>query len=366
MSRLSSRILLFSNVLKRVWKHPFRRQPKSIKRILIAHHLLLGDTIMLTPLVAKAREQFPDAEIVLLTPKAITDLYQSKPYGTTAVPYDPKDINTLQNLLKKPGYDLALIPGDNRYSWLAYALNSKWIKAFKEDKMTYKSWPIDELIPYSNKPSNWADMTAELINGPEPQPFNSEDWPVPELEPYDQPEKPFCVLHVGASNKLRTWKASKWRQVADHLTEKGYTVAWSAGKNETQLVSEIDTDSKYLSTAGKLSLTQLFDLIKNAELLICPDTGIAHIGKITGTCTITIFGQGSPQLFGVGHFWRNNHFDSIFIDSISCRDQTHIFKRNLEWIKRCNRNELKCVNPKCISSISAEMLITQINKNLGI
>ncbi len=364
MSRFSSRVLLFSNVLKRIWKHPFRNHPKDVKRILIAHHLLLGDTIMLTPLIAKAREQFPNAEIILLTPKAITGLYDKKPYGVIVKPYDPKDIETLKNLLNSTGYDLAFIPGDNRYSWLAYALGSKWIKAFAEDKKTYKSWPVDELIPYSNKPANWADMNTDLINGPAPQPYNPEDWPAPSTTPYEHPEQPYCVLHVGASTPLKMWPAENWQNVAQNLSSQGFQVVWSAGKNEKNIVDSIDPNQTYKSYAEKLDLTQLWDLILNAKLLISPDTGIAHIGKITNTPTITIFGPGSATICGAGKFWQNASYNSISPDNIKCKNQNILFNRTLPWVQRCGRSVDKCSNHICMKSVTPDMLANMIKEIL--
>ena len=58
-----------------------RRRPDVVKRLLVAHHLLLGDTLMLTPLLKKARARFPDAEIVMTAPRRFAPLYAGKPYG---------------------------------------------------------------------------------------------------------------------------------------------------------------------------------------------------------------------------------------------------------------------------------------------
>ena len=40
----------------------------------------------------------------------------------TVWPFDPRAPETLKFMFERPGFDLALVPGDNRYSWLAYAL----------------------------------------------------------------------------------------------------------------------------------------------------------------------------------------------------------------------------------------------------
>src|SRR4030095_933551 len=49
-----------------------RREPR---RVLIAHHLLLGDTLMLTALVAKLRSNHPEADLAMTVPRAIAPLY---------------------------------------------------------------------------------------------------------------------------------------------------------------------------------------------------------------------------------------------------------------------------------------------------
>ena len=125
-----------------------RKAPTNPRRILIAHHLLLGDTLMLTPLLAKLRAQHPTAEIVMTTPKAIAPLYEKRPYGVRAIPYDPRDPGTFQALYPLRGFDLAIVPGDNRHGWLARALGTKWVIAHASDRPAYKNWAVDELVPY--------------------------------------------------------------------------------------------------------------------------------------------------------------------------------------------------------------------------
>ena len=100
---------------------PWRRRPQQVSRILIAHHLLLGDTLMLTPLLAALRQCYPQAEILMLCPKAIAPLYQGRPYDVSVLPWHPADAKSLLPLWQAPGFDLAFVPGDNRYSWLALA-----------------------------------------------------------------------------------------------------------------------------------------------------------------------------------------------------------------------------------------------------
>ena len=65
-----------------------RRRPDAPQRILVLHHLLLGDTLMVTALLAKLRERHPGAAIVMTVPGAIAPLYAGRPYGVDVVALD--------------------------------------------------------------------------------------------------------------------------------------------------------------------------------------------------------------------------------------------------------------------------------------
>lgn len=354
LARLLVLILAAWNSLAAPW---WRQPPKVPHRILIAHHLLLGDTLMLTPLLAKLRERFPAAKIFMTTPKAIAPLYQNHPYGVISLPYDPRDGATLRTLLRTGGFDLAIIPGDNRYSWLARAAGARWIIAFSGDHPAYKSWPVDELLPYPDQPAAWSDMVAGLIAGPPPLAYRPTDWPGPDYTPFELPRQPYCVLHVGASSPLKLWPPERWRALASHLEQQGYGVVWSGGKGEQNLVAAIDPDGRYTSFAGRLDLAQLWHLVRQASLLVCPDTGVAHLGRIVNTPTVTLFGPGSAVICGAGDFWRNSPYRADGIENFPCRDQRILFKRQLDWVRRCARNPGQCSTAACMTAIdSAEVM----------
>ncbi len=351
-SRLPSRALV---LLLALWyslkTFGRRRLVAAPKRILVAHHLLIGDTLMLTPLLAKLRLCYPDAQVVMTVRKSMVDLYRTRPYGVVALPYDPRDVSTLIRLIEFSNFDLAVVPGDNRYSWLARALGARWIIAFAGDRPAYKNWPVDELIPYPDTPAAWGDMVAGLISGPTPTSYDPQQWPEPECAPFTLPQTPYCVLHVGVSTPLRLWESEKWRTLADGLAQQGFAIVWSTGRNEHKYVSEIDPAGRYHSYAGKLDLAQLWRLIRHAALLVCPDTGVAHLGRIVGTPTVTLFGPGSALLFGAGQFWRFSPYRAVTVDDFPCRDQRMLFKRDIAWVRHCSRSTRECPAPACMQAI---------------
>src|SRR5258706_1574546 len=186
-SRFAPRIAIISHALLRRLTGGKRQRPEQPRRILIAHHLLLGDTLMLTALLAKLRERYPTAEIVMTVPQPFLALFSGRPYGVRTLGWNPRDAESVARLLRDGDYDLALVPGDNRHAWLAQAMGARWIVAFAGDRPGYKSWWIDDLHDYPRVPGTWFDINATLVDGPAPRPFRNEDWPAPAVEPFRSP-----------------------------------------------------------------------------------------------------------------------------------------------------------------------------------
>jgi ADP-heptose:LPS heptosyltransferase len=341
--------------LARRFLSPRRRQrPAAPRRILVAHHLNAGDTLMLTPLLAKLRERFPDAEVVLAVRRPLLPLYSGRPYGVRALAYESRDAASLEGFYGGDGFDLALVPGDNRYSWLAAAAGARWIVAFGGDRPAAKSWPVDELRPYRARPAAWGDMVADLVDGASPRPYDRADWPAPACAPFEAPAGRYAVLHVEASTPLKHWRDADWLSLAERLSGSGIQPIWSAGPAGAAMLGRIDTAGRYRALGHSLDLAQLWRLIAGAALLVCPDTSVMHIGRLTGTPSVALFGPSSATLFGPGEFWRAMPCLAVTVADFPCRDQNRLFKRRIEWIRRCQRSTAECGEPSCMHAIGLE------------
>ena len=341
---------------------PWRRRPTSVQRILLAHHLLLGDTLLLTPLVAKLRAQYPQAQIALACPKAIVPLYEGRPFGVSVVPFDPRDVDTVKALLSAGPFDLGLVLGDNRHSWLALAAGCRWIVAHARDVRAWKNWPVNQSVPYPATPAAWADLAAELVDGPPPRAYRPADWPAPRhavLPDAHLLTHPYVVLHPGASTDVKRWPNARWRELAQRIEALGYIPVWSGGPGETELIRTIDPDPHHPNLAGRVGLGELWHLFAGARAVVCPDTGVAHLGRLVGVPTIALFGPGNAQIHGAGRYWSEVPFVPVTIADMPCRDQPQIFRREVAWVRRCDRNSATCVAWKgdhadCMGRISVD------------
>lgn len=342
-----------------------RSRPENVRRVLIAHHLLLGDTIMLAALIKKARQQFPRAEIVMACPRAYAPIFAPKPYGAMVLPFDPRSMADHAAMRRQRGFDLALVPGDNRWSWLARMLDARWIVAFAPERRGYKDWPVDEFVPIPQEPLAWGDIATRLLTGGEPAGYDPADWPAPPFASYARPELPYCVLHLGASSPHKWWPADRWRALLEWSEQRGLAVVVSTGRGEEHLARAVDPEGRRSALAGRLDLAQVWDLLRRAQFIVCPDTGIAHLARLVGAPTVALYGPGSPRATGPGHFWVASPFRAIWDSGVPCRDQDLLFGRKLMWMRQCWRTPAECGDPVCMRRITLEQVISAVDTLLA-
>ena len=341
-----------------------KRDPK---KILIAHDLLLGDTLLLAPLMKRIHEKYPNAQKFILAKPIYIPLYTNTPYGFKALSYNPKSFSSLWGLWCGGPYDLTFIAGDNRYSWLGRAIGSNWNVGIDGDIPPWKNWMLDEMKSFDLTPASWADMMGRLVDGKNPKPYQKNEWSRPEIKklllPFDG-SKRYVVCHLGASNSLKFLQAPSWRVLINNLRKQNYEVVLSVGPNEEYLINEIDPDYKYHHVPGTYSLIEMWALVEQAKLMVSVDTGIAHFAKLTNTPIVTLFGPGSPVSHGEGLFWKKSIHYHATKDNFICRDQPILFRRKVNWLNRCGRGVSECKTPgACMEAITPKQVLNVLYKN---
>ena len=343
MSRLGIRLVTIGRALASLASR--RRAPAAhVARILIAHDLLLGDTILLAPLLKNLARRHPDAERVLLVRPAFAALFSGRPYGISVLPFDRRDARSQRRVIASGPYDLAIVPDDNRYAWLARAAGARRVVGFAADRPAWKNLMLDRAVPYpdaADAAGAWADLVARLLCDAgiedDPAPFATGEWPAPAHGTFERPQRAYVVLHVGASTLLKQWPAARWRAVADDCASRGLLVVWSGGAGERGALAATTLQPDEIDLIGRLDLAQLWALLAGAERLYCPDTGVAHLGRVVGVTTIALFGPGSTVVHGAGRFWAASPFRTVTHEAMPCRDQRTLYRRQVSWVRRCGR-----------------------------
>ena len=105
------------------------------------------------------------------------------------------------------------------------------------------------------------------------------------------------VVHPGAKARSRQWPPQRYVELIRRLVEAGHRVVVTGGPGEQELADGI---AKQAGVAAQttLSLPQLLTLVAHARLVVCGDTGIAHVASVYATPSVVLFGPVSPALWG--------------------------------------------------------------------
>jgi ADP-heptose:LPS heptosyltransferase len=173
------------------------------------------------------------------------------------------------------------------------------------------------------------------------------------------------VLHVGASTPLKCWEPQNWRNLAARLSSAGIQPVFLAGPGEDAILDAVARQRNDMRYPGNLDLSQVWHLLRAAQILIAPDTGIAHLGRAAGVRTVALYGPGSALISGPGQFWREIPFRAVTMPNFPCRDQRFIFYRPIDWARTCTRSVAECAAPRCMESISVDAVWRSASELLG-
>jgi ADP-heptose:LPS heptosyltransferase len=110
----------------------------------------------------------------------------------------------------------------------------------------------------------------------------------PEVE---SPAPGAVVVHPGAASGARRWPVERFAAVARALEGDGHRVVVTAGPAERDL-------ARAVAEPMETDLATLAALVAGAALVLCGDTGIAHLATAYGTPSVVLFGPTPPAEWG--------------------------------------------------------------------
>ena len=171
-----------------------------------------------------------------------------------------------------------------------------------------------------------------------------------------------CCTSVRA-RRSSYWRPERGARSPRSSSAAGYEVAWSAGPGEENARrASRSRRSAIASYAGTLDLAQLWHLLAGAALLVAPDTGVAHLGRLTLHADGDALRAGlrdacragrvlARRAVARGHAW------PIFPAATSaCSSSAAI-----DWVRRCQRTLAECAEPRCMHAIGVEQVLGAIS-----
>lgn len=117
------------------------------------------------------------------------------------------------------------------------------------------------------------------------------------------PAAPYVVVHPGCSASSRRYPAARFGQAAAQVAAaSGLQIVFAGGPDETAEVAQAQAamlahgqGNAGISLAGRLGIGELGALIAGARLLICNNSGPAHLAAASGTPVVVLYALTNPQ-----------------------------------------------------------------------
>jgi len=284
----------------------------------------IGDTCNAAAVVQAIRAHYPETEITWVIGKAEASLMAGMP-GVNLVVFDKtqglKAYTNLRKQLKGQRFDaLLLMQVALRANLASLCISAtRRIGYDKAKSKEFHSLFINERIEPTSKPhvlDNFRQFQKALSI-----PLQSPEWHIPVSEEdqswaqarLDRSKQKHLVITPAASNAERNWLPERYAEVADYAVSLGFAVYLCGGPSETEknLAQDIQqrTQSLVHNLVGDSSLKQLFAFIKEADVVIAPDTGPAHMAVAAGTPVIGLYAHSNPQRTGP-YLWQSYAVDA--------------------------------------------------------
>jgi ADP-heptose:LPS heptosyltransferase len=247
----------------------------AVGDLLVLRALGLGDFLTGIPALRGLRRARPDQRLVLAAPAGLAPL-AALTGAVDAVLDQPGLDRPLRT--DRPALAVNLHGRGPESTALLRALGPDELWAFGDDgpQWTAAEHEVDRwcrLLAHHGVPADPADLALDRPDVPSPAPGA-------------------VVIHPGAASGSRRWPVERYAAVARGLRQDGHRVVVTGGPAERDLVAAVGAEP--MST----DLPRLAALVAGAALVVCGDTGVAHLATAYGTASVLLFGPTPPGEWG--------------------------------------------------------------------
>ena len=326
------------------------------KKILINRDGAFGDSIVALPAINIIRQNFPSAQIDLLSINnsnvSFKDLGLQDGLIDSLYVVDKKKRNETLESLKNSNYDLFIqIPQNiGIYKSIRNMLLVRFYLNIKS-AFGWDSGRIKSFMRYQKKFLKIPTETQRFITTLQKNGFPGHiGYPIRSQEPkhslFEQEvaTNDAIIFLIGGKLQPKKWPLDYWVSLAK-LIGPQQKILLIGGKDEIDEAGFIlSKTTNTISLCGELTIPELNHVFKNAKLAISLDTGAMHLCEAAGTKLVALFSTRD-----LSNKWYPNNKSSIVIEKVlGC--------------SFCLKT--KCSNNICMSNITPEEVYISINKLL--
>lgn len=314
-------------------------------KILIIRFSSIGDIVLTTPVARVLREQ-KRAEVHFLTKKNFKNLLSANP-NIGKVWYFENNLKEVIPALKREKFDLVIDLHKNFRS--AFVKWSLGVPSRSFNKLNFQKWLLVHLkinrLPNVHIVDRYLATIQHLgckNDGKGLDYFftkeeNTLAEDIKQKLPAIDLNKPFLAFAIGAAHQTKRIPLNRCREI---ITELNLPVILLGGPGETADGNNIAQGLDHvINSCGLLSLDASALLVKKAQRVISPDTGMMHIAAAFQKDLISIWGNTVPAFGMTPYFAKNGQVAHTLIEheALSCRPCSKI------GYERCPKGHFKCM-----------------------
>jgi heptosyltransferase III len=256
-------------------------------RVAVIRLRSLGDCVLTTPAISLLKQARPDLRIAMVVEDAFAPVFAGNPDLESILPPKAAAISRW-----RPELTLNLHGGATSVR-LTIAGRSRWRAGFAH----FRFRPVynihipraQEILHVDRKVHTAEHVASAMFYLGVPQ---SE---IPRALLFAKPlpsKRPYAVVHPMAAAPDKTWPASNFLEVAEHLDKRlGIEPVFIAGPRES-----LDAFAQYRTFAGA-PLEEIKSLLVGASLFVGNDSGPAHMAAAFGLPVVVLFGSSDPDIW---------------------------------------------------------------------
>ena len=283
------------------------------QKICVIRLSAIGDTCHALAVVRRLQDNWPGAEITWIIGKTEATLLSDIP-GVKFIIFDKSKgrhaYKNVQRQLDGRVFDIALcMHASMRANLLCRKISAPIRLGFDRARAKDFQWLFTnrriEHVPKQH--ALLAMMCFASALDAEPRPIR---WDIPLgdddrqfASDFKSPNMPLVVISPCSSQRsrnFRNWSVDRYKAIISHLRKKSCRVVLTGGRSDLELEygNALSANGAADNLLGRTSLKELAALIDAADLVICPDSGPAHMATAFGTPVIGLYATSNPERTG--------------------------------------------------------------------
>lgn len=292
----------------------------QIKKVLIIRFSSIGDVVLATPVIRCASQQLAGAEVHVVTKEAFRPVLAQNPYVHTLHTFK-SDVSELYEVLKAEGYDVVI---DLHRNLRSLRLKRQLgVKSYSFNKINFRkflavNFKLLKALPDKHIVERYFEAIAPLGVKSDGKGLDyfiapAEEVNVQTLFPFPFQ---FVALVVGGSYYTKKIPIEKLSGICRRVK---LPLLLMGGAEDKPVADELQRlFPAIVNGCGRYSLNQSASLIRQAEWVITPDTGLMHIAAAYNKKVISLWGNTIPE-FGMGPYLPHPENKILEVKGLSCR-----------------------------------------------